>query len=153
MRAVIEVCGDDVKFFKPVPDENPEGHTIWAFEPRLEVFEDLFLKSKKFPNYHVVNKAVSSTTGEGQVRLEDFVNEFKIERIDLLHVSTNKGVEVLESLGSQMSIVASGVMKVPFKEGALVESIEFLIKNGFQVYNMKPQDPECKEVLISFYRP
>ena len=151
MRAVIEVCGDDVKFFKPVPDENPEGHTIWAFEPRQEVFEDLFLKSKKFPNYHVVNKAVSSTTGEGQVRLEDFVNEFKIERIDLLHVSTNKGVEVLESLGSHMTIVASGVMKVQYKE--LVDHIEFLIKNGFQVYSMKPQDPECKEVLISFYRP
>jgi hypothetical protein len=149
MPVFIEVCGDDVKYFKPVPDKDPDGPTIWAFEPRKEAFQELFLKSKDFPNYHVVNKSVSSTTGESEIRLEDFMNEYKIEKIDMLHVSTNKGIEVMLSMGSKMTTVASGVIKVV----ELVESIEFLIKNGFQVYNMKPQDPECKEVLISFYRP
>jgi hypothetical protein len=152
MPVLIDVCGDDVKYFKPVPDKNPDGPTIWAFEPRPELFQELFLKSKDFPNYHAVNKAVSSAAGEDQIRLEDFMNEYKIEKIDMLHVSTNNGIDVMLSMGSKMTTVASGVIKVPFKE-ELVESIEFLIKNGFQVYNMKPQDPECKEVLISFYRP
>lgn len=202
MRTVIDVGAADGTSCIHWMDKDPDNTTIWAFEPRPEAASALFVNSKKFPNYHVVQKAVSDFTGKAKfnvsvqgecsslnefadelgtlwpgrddlkvadtvevdvIRLEDFVNEFKIEKIDLLHVDAQgNDLEVLMGLGEKVTIVGSGVIEMPrthavklYKEQKydMNDAIEFLNKNGFRIHSIKPNDQWCNEVNIVFFRP
>jgi FkbM family methyltransferase len=202
MRTVIDVGAADGTSCIHWMDKDPDGTTIWAFEPRPEAASSLFVNSKKFPTYHVVQKAVSDFTGKAKfnvsvqgecsslnefaeeidavwpgredlkmaetvevdvIRLEDFVNEFKIEKIDLLHVDAQgHDLEVLMGLGDKVTIVGSGVIEMArshtvklYKDQKydMNDAIEFLNKNGFRIHSIKPNDIWCNEVNIVFFRP
>lgn len=202
MRTVIDVGAADGTSCIHWMDKDPDETTIWAFEPRPDAASALFLNSKKFHNYHVVQKAVSDFTGKAKfnvsvqgecsslnefaeeldaswpgredlkvadtvevdvIRLEDFVNEFKIEKIDLLHVDAQgHDLEVLMGLGEKVTIVGSGVIEMPrthavklYKEQKydMNDAIDFLVKNGFMIHSIKPNDKWCNEVNIIFFRP
>ena len=201
MRTIIDVGAADgsscTHWF-----QQPEEVTIWAFEPRPDAYDNLFMLSKKWPTYHVINKAVSNFTGKAKfnvsvagecsslgefaeglettwpgrtdlkvsdtievdvIRLEDFVNEFKIEKIDLLHVDAQgHDLEVLMGLGEKITIVGSGVIEMPRTHAVKLykdqkydmnDAIEFLIKNGFLIHSIKVNDPQCNEVNIVYFRP
>jgi FkbM family methyltransferase len=202
MRTVIDVGAADGTSCIHWMDKDPDNTTIWAFEPRPGAASALFVNSKKFPTYHVVQKAVSDFTGKAKfnvsvqgecsslnefaeeidavwpgredlkmaetvevdvIRLEDFVNEFKIEKIDLLHVDAQgHDLEVLMGLGDKVTIVGSGVIEMArshtvklYKDQKydMNDAIEFLNKNGFRIHSIKPNDIWCNEVNIVFFRP
>lgn len=192
MRTVIDVGAADGISCIHWMDKDPDNTTIWAFEPRPEAASALFINSKKFSNYHVVQKAVSDFTGKAKfnvsvqgecsslnefsedlktsetvevdvIRLEDFVNEFKIEKIDLLHVDAQgHDLEVLMGLGEKVTIVGSGVIEMARTHAVKLykdqkydmnDAIDFLNKNGFRIHSIKPSDQWCNEVNIVFFRP
>lgn len=192
MRTVIDVGAADGTSCIHWMDKDPDNTTIWAFEPRPEAASALFINSKKFSNYHVVQKAVSDFTGKAKfnvsvqgecsslnefsedlktsetvevdvIRLEDFVNEFKIEKIDLLHVDAQgNDLEVLMGLGEKVTIVGSGVIEMARTHAVKLykdqkydmnDAIDFLNKNGFRIHSIKPNDQWCNEVNIMFFRP
>lgn len=76
------------------------------------------------------------------VRLDGFVKEHKIERIDFIHIDTQgTDLSVLRSLGSDLDKVQAGVIEVPQSETVKLyknqhsreEAISFLESNGFKI--------------------
>jgi FkbM family methyltransferase len=97
------------------------------------------------------------------IRLDSFVEELGLTRIDHLHVDVQgKDLEVLKSLGDKLSIVASGVIEMASSEEVklykdqkyvLADAIKFLNENGFRVHRIEPNDVKCNEVNVYFFRP
>lgn len=85
------------------------------------------------------------------IRLDDFVKEHRIERIDFLHVDTQgTDLNVLRSLGKEIRRVRAGVIEVPQSREVMLyrdqhtreEAMEFLAENGFKVWKTVSQQNE-----------
>jgi FkbM family methyltransferase len=94
------------------------------------------------------------------IRLDSFIKEHNIPKIDYLHIDTQgSDLKVLEGLGEYINIVEEGVMEAAAKENILYygqnsqqESIEFLKKNGFEITSIEYNEYYNNEVNIFFKR-
>jgi len=92
------------------------------------------------------------------IRLDSFIKEHNITKIDYLHIDTQgSDLKVLEGLGEYINIVEEGVMEAAAKENILYngqnsqqESIEFLEKNGFKITSIQFNEYYNNEVNIFF---
>jgi len=92
------------------------------------------------------------------IRLDNFIEEFKIKKIDYLHVDTQgSDLNVLKGLGDYLKIVNEGVIEAANKENILYfgqntkeECIDFLVKNNFKIINVEKNDPHDNEINIYF---
>jgi len=92
------------------------------------------------------------------IRLDDFIAENNITRIDYIHIDTQgSDLKVLEGLGEKISLVDGGMMEAANKDDILYynqnnkkDSVFFLEKNGFKITKISPNDPDLNEVNITF---
>lgn len=94
------------------------------------------------------------------IRMDDFIAENKIERIDFLHIDTQgSDLAVLKSFGDKLSIVLDGRMEVSSRASLYSgtptkqECVEFLESNGFEIYKEVPNDKFAREENLYFRRP
>ena len=94
------------------------------------------------------------------IRLDKFVKENSITKIDYLHIDTQgSDLNVLKGLGEQLSIVQEGAMEAASKPDILYfgqntqeECVDFLISKGFEITRIEINDPQQNEVNIYFKR-
>ena len=131
------------------------GHADWGCSSLLE-FSD---KSKtEWPGRTDLN--VTHEIEVDVIRLDSFIKENNITKIDYLHIDTQgSDLKVLEGLGEYINIVMEGAMEAAAKEDILYngqntqqESIEFLQKNGFDITGIQINDEYHNEVNIFFKR-
>ena len=131
------------------------GHADWGCSSLLE-FSD---KSKtEWPGRTDLN--VTHEIEVDVIRLDAFIKENNITKIDYLHIDTQgSDLKVLEGLGEYINIVMEGAMEAAAKEDILYngqntqqESIEFLQKNGFDITGIQINDEYHNEVNIFFKR-
>lgn len=105
---------------------------------------------------------VTDTIEVDVIRLDSFVNDRNIQKIDYLHVDVQgKDMEVLQGLGEHIDKVHAGVVEVPtshnkrlYKDQIYIidDVVEFLKQNGFNVENIEPNDCYNNEVNVYFKR-
>ena len=129
------------------------GHADWGCSSLLE-FSD---KSKTdWPGRTDLN--VTQEIEVDVIRLDGFIEEHGITKIDYLHIDTQgSDLKVLEGMGKYIDIVTEGGMEAAAKEDILYkgqntqqESIEFLQKNGFDITGIQINDDYHNEVNIFF---
>lgn len=92
------------------------------------------------------------------IRLDWFVKENGIAKIDYLHIDTQgSDLKVLQGLGDQLQIVLSGVLEAGTKPDILYygqnteeQCVKFLIENGFKITKIESNDRFRNEVNIYF---
>lgn len=131
------------------------GHADWGCSSLLEFSE----KSKTdWPGR--TDFDVTQEIEVDVIRLDSFIEEHGITKIDYLHIDTQgSDLKVLEGLGKYIDIVMEGGMEAAAKEDILYkgqntqeQSIEFLQKNGFSITSIQINDEYCNEVNIFFKR-
>lgn len=104
------------------------------------------------------NFQVTETIEVDVIRLDNFVQQHNITSIDYLHIDTQgSDLKVLQGLAKLISIVKAGVMEAASREeilylgqNTLVECIEFLNTNNFNITKILPNDPFSNEMNIFF---
>jgi FkbM family methyltransferase len=94
------------------------------------------------------------------MRLDSFIEEHGIERIDFLHIDTQgSDLNVLKGLGKYIAIVKQGAMEAAARADILYsgqntqeESVKFLEENGFEILGVESNDDQRNEVNIFFKR-
>jgi FkbM family methyltransferase len=85
------------------------------------------------------------------IRLDDFIRQNKIDRVDFLHIDVQgMDLNVLRSLGTEIKRVRAGVMEVPQSNAVMLyknqhtrEGTEtFLAQNGFIIHRVVSQQNE-----------
>jgi FkbM family methyltransferase len=93
------------------------------------------------------------------IRLDNFIKENNISRIDYLHVDTQGcDLAVLRGLGEFLSIVEKGVIEAPTsktvslykKSHTMIEALKFLKEQNFNIDDIESNTPEENEVNIYF---
>lgn len=92
------------------------------------------------------------------IRLDTFIEENLIHRIDHLHIDTQgSDLNVMKGLGQYLKIVNEGTMEAGTSDDILYEGqnklndcIKFLLLNGFKVVDVNSNDVFCHEVNIVF---
>lgn len=129
------------------------GHADWGCSSLLEFSE----KSKTdWPGRTDLN--VTKEIEVDVIRLDNFIEENGITKIDYLHIDTQgSDLKVLEGMGKYISIVEEGAMEAAAKEDILYkgqntqqQSIEFLQQNGFDITGIQINDEYQNEVNIYF---
>jgi len=129
------------------------GHADWGCSSLLD-FSD---KSKtNWPGRTDLN--VTQEIKVDVIRLDGFIEEHNITKIDYLHIDTQgSDLKVLEGLGKHIDIVVEGGMEAAAKEDILYkgqntqqQSIDFLQKNGFDITGIQINDEYQNEVNIYF---
>jgi len=91
------------------------------------------------------------------IRLDDFVRENKIPRIDFMHVDTQgSDLSVLRSLGEEIHRLQAGEIEVPVSKEVMLyqnqhtkeEAYEFLDKHGFEVWKVEPSSDNEHNVFF-----
>lgn len=94
-------------------------------------------------------------------RLDTFLIEAGYNHIDFIKIDAQGvDIKVLESLGDLLKNVDAGMLEAPTTRGAALYSneptlkdvLDFLERNGFEPYAIKPNDPACAEVNVFFNR-
>lgn len=104
--------------------------------------------------------SVTNTIEVEVIKLEDFIIENKIPKIDYLHIDTQgSDLNVLIGLGEYKKIVLEGTMEAGTVDDVLYvgqnklnECVRFLLSNGFSIFDINKNDIFCNEVNISFKR-
>ena len=92
------------------------------------------------------------------IRLDTFIKENLINKIDYLHIDTQgSDLNVLKGLGEYLHIVNEGTMEAGTSDDILYEGqnklsdcIKFLLLNRFKVVDVNSNDIFCHEVNIVF---
>lgn len=92
------------------------------------------------------------------IRLDTFIEESGITKIDHLHIDTQgSDLNVMKGLGEYLQIVNEGTMEAGTSDDVLYEGqnklndcIKFLLLNGFKVVDVNSNDVFCHEVNIVF---
>ena len=92
------------------------------------------------------------------IRLDTFIEENGITKIDHLHIDTQgSDLNVMKGLGEYLHIVNEGKMEAGTSDDVLYEGqnklndcIKFLLLNGFKVVDVNSNDVFCHEVNIVF---
>ncbi|MHA6129398.1 FkbM family methyltransferase [Pseudomonas fluorescens group sp. PF-1] len=94
-------------------------------------------------------------------RLDKFLIGAGFSHIDFIKIDAQGvDIKVLESLGDLLKNVDAGMLEAPTTRGTALYSneptlkdvLDFLEKNGFEPYAIKPNDPACAEVNVFFNR-
>jgi len=103
------------------------------------------------------NFGVSKTISVPVIRLDNFIKDNNIDRIDYLHIDTQgSDFDVLCSLGEQLDKVVEGVMEVPntikiYKNtNSKEESIAWLEANGFSITAVINDGDDGREQNVYF---
>jgi len=81
-------------------------------------------------------------------RLDTFLQENDIDRIDFLHIDAQgHDLKVLRSLGERLPVVVAGQIEVPLnsavalyqQQHSLEDTVQFLAESGFKITNRKDQ--------------
>jgi FkbM family methyltransferase len=142
----------------PVNPNNPVGHSPgisnWGCSSLLPFSETVHEEWKGREDFKCF-----ATILVDVIRLDTFIKQHGIEKIDYLHVDA-QGMDLrdLKSLGSYLSIVKEGVLEAPSEYKKRIydashtadEAIVFLKENGFTVTNIEKNDSEGNEVNIYF---
>ena len=92
------------------------------------------------------------------IRLDTFIEENGITKIDHLHIDTQgSDLNVMKGLGEYLHIVNEGKMEAGTSDDVLYEGqnklndcIKFLLLNGFKVVDVNSNDVFCHEVNVVF---
>jgi hypothetical protein len=92
------------------------------------------------------------------IRLDNFIAKNNIDIIDYFHCDTQgSDLDVLYGLGEKISIIKEGTIEAAAKQDILyknqntvMECIEFLKMNNFEVVSVSSNDPEFNEANIHF---
>lgn len=104
--------------------------------------------------------SVTNTIEVDVIRLENFIAEYRIPKIDYLHIDTQgSDLNVLEGMGGYTNIVLEGTMEAGTVDDILYvgqnklnECVRFLLNNGFAIFDINKNDIFCNEVNIRFKR-
>lgn len=129
------------------------GQCNWGCSSLLE-FSD---KSQKYWDGRTDFK-VTETIETDVIRLDKFIEENNIDKIDYLHVDTQgSDLKVLKGLGKYLDIVKEGVIEAGSEPNILYdgqndicESIKFLRSNGFKIKNVIAGDHLFNEFNIYY---
>jgi FkbM family methyltransferase len=147
------VVGKAVSDYEGTATFNVSGLCDWGCSSLLE-FSD---KSKtEWPGRtdFVVSKQIQVDV----IRLDNFIIENNIDVIDYFHCDTQgSDLDVLYGLGEKISIIKEGTIEAAEKQDILyknqntvIECIEFLKMNNFEVVSVSSNDPEFNEANIHF---
>ncbi len=147
------VIGYAVSNFNGRQNFNIAGNADWGCSSLLE-----FSDKSKTEWVGRTDFVVTERMEVNVIRLDTFMKENKIPKIDYLHIDTQgSDLKVLEGLGTELHKVESGVMEAAAKpeilyygQNRLSESVEYLEKNGFEIIEIRPNDPEHNEANIFF---
>lgn len=92
------------------------------------------------------------------IRLESFIIERTIPKIDYIHIDTQgSDLKVLKGMGDLISIVREGVLEAGNEKDILYkgqntvkETIKFLNSKGFEIMDLVSNDPFSNEVNVHF---
>jgi FkbM family methyltransferase len=92
------------------------------------------------------------------IRLDTFIEENGITKIDHLHIDTQgSDLNVMKGLGEYLHIVTEGKLEAGTSDDVLYEGqnklndcIKFLLLNGFKVVDVNSNDVFCHEVNVVF---
>ena len=92
------------------------------------------------------------------IRLDTFIEENGITKIDHLHIDTQgSDLNVMKGLGEYLHIVNEGKLEAGTSDDVLYEGqnklndcIKFLLLNGFKVVDVNSNDVFCHEVNVVF---
>lgn len=140
---------EDIKYF------NIAGQADWGCSSLLE-FSDKSITDWEGRDDFQVTRVEQVRV----IRLDKYIEENKIGKIDFLHVDTQGyDLRVLEGLGKYLSIVKEGMVEAAAKpeilyygQNSLEETKNFLEKNGFKIISITNNDHLGNEVNIHFVR-
>lgn len=132
---------------------NIAGNADWGCSSLLEFSEKSQTEWPGRTEFYITEKIEVDV-----IRLDSFIEENKIEKIDYIHVDTQgSDLKVLEGLGIYINIVQEGVIEAATKKDILYynqctkeECIDFLENNGFKINRVESNDPFTHEVNIFF---
>lgn len=125
---------------------NVAGQSDWGCSSLLEFADDL---QRSWPGRS--DFKVTQRIDVEVIRLDAFVREQEIGRIDFLHIDTQgTDLAVLRSLGTELGRVRGGVIEVPQNREVMLyrnqhtreQALEFLGTHGFTVWKISPQQNE-----------
>lgn len=125
---------------------NVAGTANWGCSSFLEFSDGLEVTWPDRTDFKVTQKIEVEV-----IRLDAFVREQKIERIDFLHVDTQgTDLAVLRSLGDEIRRVRGGVIEVPQSREVMLyrgqhtreEAEAFLDTHGFKIWKIVPAQNE-----------
>lgn len=96
------------------------------------------------------------------IRLDTFIEQNNIDRIDYLHIDTQgSDLDVLKSLGKYIDIVEEGNCEVARTKDTAIytnqtaildDVLIWLEKNNFTIQSIKQNDPDYNEMMIYYKR-
>jgi len=161
IKSKTELLNNYILIEKAVSDYNGKsvfnvaGNWDWGCSSLLE-FSD---KSKtNWPGRTDFN--VTTKLEVDVIRLDTFIEEYKIPKIDFLHIDTQgSDLKVLNGVGMYIEKVVSGEMEcgsdddiLYIGQNKLNESVKFLLLNGFCITDVFKNDIFCNEVNVKFER-
>ena len=138
---------------------NVARHADWGISSLLEIDSSSVSKNEywsKRPDIYFDQSIEVNVQRLDEILLASGYDHVSFIKIDAQGVD----LKVLESLGSFLANVDAGMLEAPTtsksalysNESNLHEVLNFLEKNGFEPYAIKPNDPACNEVNIFFNR-
>lgn len=147
------VVGKAVSDYEGTATFNIAGQGDWGCSSLLE-FSD---KSKtEWPGR--TDFVVTQQIQVDVIRLDNFIIENNIDVIDYFHCDTQgSDLDVLYGLGEKISIIKEGTIEAAAKQDILyknqntvLECVEFLRMNNFEVISVSSNDPAFNEANIHF---
>lgn len=127
-------------------DFNVAGQSDWGCSSLLDFADGL---ERTWPGR--TDFAVTKRIQVEVIRLDAFIREHRIRRIDFLHIDTQgTDLKVLHSLGDEIRRVRAGVIEVPQNREVMLyrgqhtreEALAFLARHGFEVFKIVSQQNE-----------
>jgi FkbM family methyltransferase len=181
---------DDVVFaFEPVPElylkilnktrHLEHYHVFWSAVSNFNGFAEFHVSELRtwgasslleFKDYEEIEKSwndrpdlrPTKKIGVPVIRLDTFIKNFNVERIDYLHIDAQgSDLNVLFSLGDSISIVREGCAEAPSSSKAsiyknqnydILRLTKFLTENGFDIKSSHANDIDCNEYNLRFSR-
>lgn len=145
-----------VSDFEGTSTFNVAGQSDWGCSSLLEFSNK---SQTKWPGR--TDFKVTDTIEVDVIRLDSFIKEKTIPKIDYIHIDTQgSDLEVLKGMGDLINIVRAGVMEagnekdILYKgQNTLKETIKFLNSKGFEVKDIVSNDPYTNEVNVHFENP
>lgn len=147
------VVGKAVSDYEGSATFNVAGQADWGCSSLLE-FSDKSRTEWPGRTDFVVTKQIQV----GVIRLDNFIIQNKIDVIDYFHCDTQgSDLDVLYGLGEKISIIKEGTIEAAAKQDILyknqntvMECVEFLKMNNFEVISVSSNDPIFNEANIHF---
>ena len=147
------VVGKAVSDFDGKATFNVAGNADWGCSSLLE-FSDNSKTEWPGRTDFVVTKQIEVDV----IRLDNFIIQNNIDVIDYFHCDTQgSDLDVLYGLGDKIIIVKEGVIEAAAKQdilyknqNTLMDCIEFLKMNNFEIISVHSNDPQFNEANIHF---